>query len=169
MEQQTPTEIIAARIRALRQSRGMSAQALADRCAELGLPDLKRQAITNLENGRRAMVTVEELLVLALALEVAPVHLLLNPEDEQEPYQVAPGTMAPSGEVRAWVRGMAPLGGVNLRNFYGEVPRTEWGCLWVLTKPKADLPDETFREMRKWSRAAFAGYGHTGQAEAGES
>ncbi|SNT59080.1 hypothetical protein SAMN05443665_105150 [Actinomadura meyerae] len=82
----------------------MSAQALADRCAELGMPDLKRQAITNLENGRRGMVTVEELLVLARALDVPPV-LLFIPLDGHTDLEITPKLTMRSWEALLWVSG----------------------------------------------------------------
>lgn len=54
----------------------MSAQQLADRCAQLGFP-LHRSVIANLENGRRPTVSVAELLVLAEALGVPAARLLI--------------------------------------------------------------------------------------------
>ncbi|GAA4098815.1 helix-turn-helix transcriptional regulator [Actinomadura miaoliensis] len=104
MEQQTPTEVISRRVRELRDRRGMSAQALADRCAKLGMPALKRQAITNLENGRRGMVTIEELLVLAQALDVPPV-LLFIPLDGRTRLQVTPNIDMASWQALFWVSG----------------------------------------------------------------
>lgn len=54
----------------------MSAQQLADRCAELGVDSLPRTVISNLETGRRGNVTVAEVLVLAEALSVPPAALM---------------------------------------------------------------------------------------------
>ncbi|WP_232499631.1 helix-turn-helix domain-containing protein [Agromyces humatus] len=54
----------------------MSAQALADRTAELG-HEIKRSVIANLESGRRDFVSVADLLVLAKALDVPPMALLI--------------------------------------------------------------------------------------------
>jgi transcriptional regulator with XRE-family HTH domain len=68
-------------MRGVRAARGWSAQQLADRCAELGMPDLDRSAVANIENERRQRIGVDELFVLALALGVAPVHLAV-PLDE---------------------------------------------------------------------------------------
>jgi hypothetical protein len=39
--------------------------------------------ITNLENGRRSIVTIDEVLVLAYVLEVAPIDLFLPPAGEK--------------------------------------------------------------------------------------
>jgi hypothetical protein len=58
---------------------------LAARCAELGAGHLTENVIENIESGRRDKqgrrrrdVTVDELLTLAVALNVAPVHLLVR-------------------------------------------------------------------------------------------
>ena len=53
----------------------MSAQQLAERTAELGMP-IPRSVLANLESGRRDTVSVAEVLVLAAALDVAPVDLI---------------------------------------------------------------------------------------------
>lgn len=111
MEQRTPTEAVAARVRELRERRGgMSAQALADRCAELGMPGLKRQAITNLENGRRGMVTVEELLVLAAALDVPPLDLLMSADGAD--LAVTPDLVVGPERLVLWFAGELPAVGL---------------------------------------------------------
>ena len=53
----------------------MSAQQLADRTAELGMP-IPRSVLANLESGRRETVSVAEVLILAAALNVAPIELI---------------------------------------------------------------------------------------------
>lgn len=64
-----------AEVQRLRKAVGMTAQQLADRMDELGLR-MTRQAISDLENGRRRYVTTAELSVIAAALGVPPVQLL---------------------------------------------------------------------------------------------
>lgn len=54
----------------------MSAQALADACKDRGYPGLTRSVIANFETGARDSISVPEWLVLAAALEVAPLLLL---------------------------------------------------------------------------------------------
>jgi transcriptional regulator with XRE-family HTH domain len=68
----------------------LSAQQLAGRCAELGMPSVSRVVITKLENGRREAVSTAELQVLARALDVPPV-LLLFPLGQAETVEVLPG------------------------------------------------------------------------------
>lgn len=93
-------ELVAQQVRRYRKTRGMSAQNLSDACAELGLP-IHRSVIANFENGRRAKLDLGELFVIALALDVAPIMLML-PED---------GTMEISGrpmsrtDALAWIAG----------------------------------------------------------------
>lgn len=70
---------IAEEIRHRRRQRGMSAQQLADACTGLGLP-MARSVLANLENGRRAALGVDELIVLARALGVSPLALLFPAE-----------------------------------------------------------------------------------------
>jgi transcriptional regulator with XRE-family HTH domain len=63
-------------VRRLRTDQDKSAQQIADRCSELGMPSLTRSVIADMENGRRLWVSVAELMVLARALNTAPIALL---------------------------------------------------------------------------------------------
>lgn len=63
-------------------------QALASRTAELGLP-IGRPTLTKLESGTRQGISPAELLVLAAALEVAPVDLLI-PVGHQAGFEILP-------------------------------------------------------------------------------
>ncbi|MFJ9020767.1 helix-turn-helix domain-containing protein [Streptomyces sp. NPDC102259] len=65
---------VAVELRRHRARRGYSAQQLADECAKLGMP-IQRSVIANFENGRRANVSVAELLVFAAALRISPLEL----------------------------------------------------------------------------------------------
>lgn len=65
---------VASEIRRIR-GRDRTAQWVADRTAELGYP-LTRAQISDLESGRRRYVTTAELIVLARALDTAPIALL---------------------------------------------------------------------------------------------
>lgn len=69
-------------VQRLRKQLGQTAQQLADRTGELGMK-MTRQAISDLENGRRRYVTTAELVVLAVALDASPVSLVYpGPYDE---------------------------------------------------------------------------------------
>lgn len=69
------TEHIGKAVARHRKQKGLSAQALSDRCAEMGFR-IPRNTITNLENGRKESVPVHEMWLLARALDVAAIDLL---------------------------------------------------------------------------------------------
>jgi hypothetical protein len=127
---QSPADVVAARIRQVRKRRELEVPELADRCAAEGFPKLTVAALWNLE-GRRTgkrpprAITVDELLVLARALQVAPVHLLVPPAAGDEPYQVTPNVTAPASHVRDWVRGYGLLPGDDRQKYLSEVPADE--------------------------------------------
>lgn len=76
----------------------MSAQRLADRCGELGVP-ISRSILADLENGRRGNISVAELIVLARALDVAPFDLL-TPDDG--PVELLPGRFTSYPDAARW-------------------------------------------------------------------
>ena len=118
-----PANWIAHRVRELRKARGWSAQKLADRIAEHGYEGLDRNVIANLENGRRLTVSVEEWLVLSLALDVAPIHLLVPFTDDR----VLVGHWDIEADAaRDWIRGASPHPAQDERTFRTEVPEQEW-------------------------------------------
>lgn len=85
---------MAERMKEIRGRRGMTAAQLADRCAELGAPWITRAVIANIESGRPDKegrrtrdVTVDELNILAYALEVAP-PVLVAPVDANDRLRV---------------------------------------------------------------------------------
>ncbi|GAB2836354.1 hypothetical protein GCM10027176_45870 [Actinoallomurus bryophytorum] len=127
------SEIVAVRVKEVRNKRGMKARDLATRCAELGMPHLSAATLSNIETGRpkdgqrTRDVTVDELVVLALALNVAPVHLLVPIDDDNTGY---PATNVRAGRTREWIRGYHPLSGTaeapSERDYFSEVPEFEW-------------------------------------------
>lgn len=77
------SDMVAEQVRRLREERGMRRLDLAEKCAALGWPALTEGALGNIETGRRGEdgqrrreVTVDELFVLAEALDVAAGDLL---------------------------------------------------------------------------------------------
>ncbi|MEU9111183.1 helix-turn-helix transcriptional regulator [Streptomyces sp. NPDC048483] len=66
---------VAAEVRRRRKELRMSAQDLADACAELGHP-IPRNVIANMESGRRANLPLVDVMVLAQALNTAPICLI---------------------------------------------------------------------------------------------
>jgi transcriptional regulator with XRE-family HTH domain len=138
----TVSDAVAARVRQVRKRREWKPADLAARCAELGAGDLTESVIEDIESRSRRggrkhprPVTVDELLALADALNVAPVHLLVPVDDGDQPYQVTAAVAAERFRVRAWIRGHAllekfPRAGAS-REFFSEQPEedAEWGRL----------------------------------------
>jgi transcriptional regulator with XRE-family HTH domain len=133
----TPSDVVAARVHQVRKRRGWTVADLAARCAEIGAPELTTHALYKLEQRESASrrprpVTVDELLVLSAALNVAPVSLLVQPDDSDQPYAVTATVTADRFGVRAWIRGVGPLldnGGLtddDPREFHAENPRGEF-------------------------------------------
>lgn len=125
--------MVAARVRQVRTKRGMTVANLAARCAELGAAELTAQALYKLEgrrastSGRSRPVTVDELLTLALALNVAPVHLLVPVDGPGENYPVIGDVHARRFGVRAWIRGVGSIDpDADPREFHSEVPPGEF-------------------------------------------
>ena len=116
-----PSDVIGERVRELRRLRGWTAKQLAEKCSDVGATDLTSPAILNIETGRRGPdgkrsrnVTVEELLILATVLSVAPDSLLF-PLDGTGQSVTAPIEVTPKRHVsdrallRRWAAGIEPL------------------------------------------------------------
>jgi hypothetical protein len=54
------------------------------------------------------------------------VHLLVPPDDYLEPYRVTSGISEFAVYVRHWIRGEIPLPDADPREYFAEVPRTEY-------------------------------------------
>lgn len=102
---------IAGEVKRHREAQDMSAQRLADRCAELGQP-IPRSVLANLESGRREALSVPELLVLAEALGVPPVALLV-PLGHSDQVEALPGRSVSTSDALAWLAGDKPLPGTD--------------------------------------------------------
>jgi transcriptional regulator with XRE-family HTH domain len=120
----SPTQVVAKRVREVRQKRGLTAAQLAEQMTRVGVP-WKRGVVAKLESGLREAVSVEELLALAYVLDVAPVHLLV-PFDDKTPYRATPTQVEPAGAIRDWVRGAWYIDGVDVRGFFSELPDHEF-------------------------------------------
>ena len=117
----TPSDAVAARLKELRRQRGWSAAKLAEHCTQAGAPHLTTSVLANIETGRpdthgvrRRDITIDELLVLAYVLNVAPLHLLGLPDDHTHPTAVlvAPGHPVTDPDLlQRWLRGDQPLPG----------------------------------------------------------
>lgn len=97
------TRVVASQIRLYRAMAGLSAQDVANRCAELGFP-IPRPVLSNLETGRRDAVSVSELIIIARALEVSPLQLVM-PVGRQEMIELLPGQDRPVWDAARWFSG----------------------------------------------------------------
>jgi transcriptional regulator with XRE-family HTH domain len=135
--EKTLREQFAEQIRETRKRRGMTQQGLADRLNQLGA-QIDRTAVAKTERGTRELA-LPELFAFALALDVAPVHLLV-PIDSDEPMRLAPNLEASPYEARQWIRGFLPLL-QDPRPYFTIVPQSEFeaanGALasWLQTAP----------------------------------
>ena len=101
-------QVVARQVRARRDGRGWSGARLAEEMTRLGVP-WDRSTVAKLETGRRSVVSVPELLALAVALEVTPAALLVDLGAEQA--QVTPDFYVLPYELLAWLWGRASLPG----------------------------------------------------------
>lgn len=120
-EQNTPGHVFSRRVFEARKRHGWHQKDLAARLVEIGYVDetgrpiISRPTLAKIETNDRA-VTIEDLLAIAAALDVAPVHLLVpledvEPHDPELPVtlQVTRGLPAvPTFVARAWIRGVPP-------------------------------------------------------------
>ena len=113
----TPSEIIANQVRKRRRQLDITREQLAEKCVDVGAPQLTLAALTNIETGRpdsqgrrRRDVTVEELIALAAALKIHPVDLMV-PGDapDDEPYPLTAELSTPAAVAREWISGRAFL------------------------------------------------------------
>ena len=109
MDHQRPWSVrmaagIGQRVLLYRDRQKLSAQDVADRCAEVGMPSITRTVITKLENGRRESVSTAELQVLAHALGI-PAVLLLFPLGYAPAVEVLPGMDVDPWDAIRWFAG----------------------------------------------------------------
>jgi transcriptional regulator with XRE-family HTH domain len=107
-EPSDPNRLIGERVAVIRNFRGLTQVALAEKMRDQGIP-WQRIVVAKLEIGKRPFVKVDELLALCLVLNVAPVDLLVPANLTDQPYRVTPKTTAAAENVRQWVRGVEPI------------------------------------------------------------
>ena len=98
---------VAGEVRRRRKELRWSAQDLADRCEEIGYP-IPRNVIANMESGRRAVLPLVEVMVLAKALRMSPISLIYPvgyvDDIRQLPYQ----DPQPAWDALQWFTGNSP-------------------------------------------------------------
>jgi hypothetical protein len=133
----TPSDLIAQRIRHLMEDRGLSVAGLAKRCADAGLPRLTAQALYKLLSQRGTPgrtprpISVDELLILAFVLDIAPVHLIAGLDDDAA-VPVSPDWTVSARGARQWIRGLAPIAGGDKKRYLANVPPSEENTQWFV-------------------------------------
>jgi transcriptional regulator with XRE-family HTH domain len=99
------TTAIGQRMQTERKRRGITAQGLADVTERLGYP-VTRNTIASLENGRKELLSIQELVVIARALEIAPIALMY-PVDTNDDVRVPadPPVEVPAFRAARWFSG----------------------------------------------------------------
>lgn len=143
----TVPRALAALVRQARDRRGWSGEQLAERCTAAGMPGLDRSTIANIETGRRRRIGVDEWLVLAQVLDVAPVHLLFPRAGEDE-VAVSPSVTVNADRARAWAVGREPLPGTDGRTYRYEVPESEHSRRSQRLGEAEVLADKAWRRLR---------------------
>jgi transcriptional regulator with XRE-family HTH domain len=99
-------EVFSSRLREARDARRWTQQELSARLAELGAP-MDRTTIAKLEKGQR-QARVEELVAIAVALDVSPLYLIL-PLRLDAKVKLAPKLVVEAIEALNWASGKGPL------------------------------------------------------------
>ncbi|MDP9427843.1 MAG: helix-turn-helix transcriptional regulator [Actinomycetota bacterium] len=108
MKEPGPERLVATQLKAIRKRRGLSQEALADSLAVLGV--VKHQTVIAKIEARARGVAVDELVALAVALNVTPLALLLPDSDSPgDMVEITPRGSARADQVWAWARGDRPL------------------------------------------------------------
>ena len=99
---------VAERARALRMDRGLTThQKMAEALTAQGWPT-NRSTVVRFESGKRG-ITVDDLVALAVALNVSPGWLLLPPETGNEEIPLVGSVTTPAWAAWQWVDGLDPL------------------------------------------------------------
>jgi transcriptional regulator with XRE-family HTH domain len=120
--EQSPSkgEVVARRTREIREHRGWLQADFLNRLDALG-HHMEQATLSRIENGVRR-VTVDELVLLALALDVSPAHLVV-PVDQTARVELAPGTVERAVDVLRWFTGRQALRDTDAKVYAREMPK----------------------------------------------
>jgi transcriptional regulator with XRE-family HTH domain len=125
-DQLRPSEVFARRVREVRERQRWSQDDLARRLGELGLP-MDRAQVARIERMDRK-VSINEVFIIALALNVAPVHLLVPVTSFEPEVLLAPKLAVTPRLARQWLRGQTALGEEDARSYFAEISDDEWSA-----------------------------------------
>lgn len=133
------SDAAALRLREARTRRGWTTKQLAAACAESGATKLTFAVLNNIETGRRDAdgvrkreLTLDEVMALAVVLDIAPIHLMGLP-DSAEPgtalQLTSERTVSEPELLLEWIRGQRALPDSDSRQFYSaalqQMPATD--------------------------------------------
>lgn len=102
------TARVAREIREARKTAGLTMAEVAQGCAARGLEEITEQTVKNLESGRKASMTITDVVVLADVLGVPPVALLF-PLGTAVTVEILPGREVSTWDALAWFTGETPV------------------------------------------------------------
>lgn len=125
-ETAAPSELVGRSVKRLREANGWSQRDFAERMKALGIP-LHHATVAKVEKGTRR-VDLDELLKLAYALNVAPVHLFVPTDEYIDTLQVdvTPEVTVGPYVLRKWIRGELPIADQDQRRYFAFMPNEEW-------------------------------------------
>ncbi|WP_411129934.1 hypothetical protein [Streptomyces sp. x-19] len=154
---ETQSDVVAEQMRKHRARLGLTREQLAEECARLGAPDLTYGALTNIETGRRnkegkrrRAISVDELLVLGLALAVPPLLLVLPLGGEETIPTVPAAEPRDPYTVWKWFTGEETptlAGPVDGRHYADARPIGEDGPKWSAAWGAAAYPASLYPEF----------------------
>jgi transcriptional regulator with XRE-family HTH domain len=103
-----PSQTFARQLRETRERKGWTQQDLAGQLwVQLG-ESMDQATVARIEQMRKKNVSLNDVLMLAAALDVAPVHLVV-PRNSDDEVQLGDKLRAPARLIRRWFRGERPL------------------------------------------------------------
>lgn len=149
-----PSQVLAGRLRSLRERVPLTQRQLAAELAKLGYK-IGHVTIARTETGERT-ATVDELFAFAAVFGVSPSALLI-PTASADRLEVVPKVTVPARHARAWLRGRQPLRPDDARAYYQEVGDEEWAAMQDTSlQYLLDRMDELVQATIDRKRAAMA-------------
>lgn len=159
--QKQMTATIGKNVKHLREKKGLTARALSEKTEGLGFK-INRSGISQLELQTRQSISVAEWLILARALEVAPVVLLM-PDYPDGETQYLPGHHAMGYEVAEWITGQRSTNLAPSEN--NSAPLETPTQLAALLAEREDLEQTEWEDIKETFKQAMNAKDHEQKAQ----